>query len=808
MNRKSSLLLQLIWYLLGCVIMLMVIIGVVIAYFEYQLPSKEAIRDVHVQVPLRIYSKQHQLIAQFGSKRRIPVKLKQIPKNLIQASLATEDQRFYEHSGVDFFGLLRAAIVLVTTGHKSQGGSTITMQVARNYFLNRHKTYARKMTEILLAYKLDHMFSKDKILELYFNKIFYGHHAYGVGAAARTYYGKKPKQLTLPQAAMLAGLPKAPSALNPLTNPQAAKIRRAHVLKRMLDQDYINQQQYKRALNTPITASFHGEHEQVEAPYVATMIDKRIRQAYGEKAAHNAGLVVTSTIDAHLQQQANRALRKGVLGYEKRHGYKGPIKNIQGQISPTLSAWQQALQPIEGVNGLDPAVTLAINDDDKTATMLLKQGKIVQLSWPGMKWARERIMKNGYPHLGDQPKKPSDVLKQGDVVYVTQDKNNMWQLSQKPKVEGALVAMDPHNGAIRALAGGFSQTYGQFNRVTQAYRQAGSSFKPFVYSSALHKGFSLATMINDAPVVMRQNDIKGWWRPENDTRKFYGPTSVLTGLTKSRNLVSIRLLQLVGIQYAREYVTRFGFEKQRLPRGLSLALGTAAVTPLRMVNAYSVFANGGYRVQHHIIDQIKNSETGEILQQTSPPIAPQNAESEPTNEARQVIPKKNAYLMTQALRNVIQNGTGRAAKSIGRSDLAGKTGTSDKQKDGWFCGFNQNLVTVAWLGYDSPQSLHEYGAQSALPMWIDFMKQALKGKPEALMNQPPGIVSMRVNPKTGNIAKPGNQNAIYEYFDVDHVPKKLQNQKNEQAGVGGSDTQANATNNEDNASTAVEERLY
>lgn len=804
MNIKRVWLLQLIWYLLVCIIMVLILIAVVIVYFDYQLPSKEAIRDVHVQVPLRIYSNDHKLIAQFGAKRRIPVTLDQIPKQLIQASLATEDQRFYEHAGVDLFGLLRAALVVVTTGHKAQGGSTITMQVARNYFLNRRKTYARKMTEILLAYKLDRMFSKDKILELYFNKIFYGHHAYGVGAAARTYYGKKLKQLSLAQIAMLAGLPKAPSALNPLTDPQAAKLRRAHVLENMLSQGYITQQQFKQAVNAPITASYHGEHAQVEAPYVATMIDKRITQVFGEKAAHNDGLVVTSTIDSGMQKKANHALRQGVLSYEKRHGYKGPVTNIKGQVKPTFKAWQQSLQQFNAVNDLKPAATLAVNDSAQTALMLLKEGRIVRLPWSGMQWARPRIMKNGYPHLGDRPDQPSDILEQGDVVYIDQDSQGQWQLSQKPKVEGALVAMDPHNGAVKALVGGFSETYGQFNRVTQANRQAGSSFKPFVYSSALHKGYSLATMINDAPVVMRQNDIKGWWRPENDTRKFYGPTSVLTGLTKSRNLVSIRLLQLVGLKYARQYVTRFGFEKSQLPNGLSLALGTSAVTPMRMANAYSVFANGGYRVQHHIIASIKNSETGRVLQSTQPPEAVDDNNPEPENVATRAISEQNAYLMTQALRNVIQHGTGRAAKSIGRDDLAGKTGTSDKQQDGWFCGFNHDLVTVTWLGYDRPKSLHEYGAQSALPVWIDFMKQALQDKPESVMSQPPGIISMRINPKTGEIAKPGDKHAIYEYFDVDHLPKKLQNQQGGQEGT--ESVEPNDTGSE--STSDFDKRLY
>lgn len=802
--RQRTWVLQLIWYLIACIIMLMVLIGVVITYFEFQLPSKQAIRDVHVQVPLRIYTQDHKLIGQYGGKRRRPVTLDQIPKTLIHAVLATEDQRFYEHSGVDFFGLIRAAIVLVTTGHKAQGGSTITMQVARNYFLNRKKTYSRKITEILLAYKLDHMFSKDKILELYFNKIFYGHHAYGVAAAAHTYYGKQPKQLSLAQAAMIAGLPKAPSALNPLTNPQAAKQRRAHVLERMLSQGYITKQQFKQAATEPITAKFHGEHSHIDAPYVATLIDKKIVEQYGEKAAHNDGLVVTSTINSHLQKQANRALRHGLLSYEKRHGYRGPIKNIKGQVPPTFSDWLSYLQSLDTVNKLEPAVVLALDDNDKTAQMLTKDGHIVDVKWAGMKWARPRIMKNGRAHLGDKPDKPSDILKQADVVYLN-PADDGWQLSQRPKVEGALVSMDPQNGAVRALVGGFANHYGQFNRATQGRRQAGSSFKPFVYSSALHKGYSLATVINDAPVVMRQNDIQGWWRPENDTRKFYGPTSVLTGLTESRNLVSIRLLQLVGLRYARNYITRFGFDKDQLPKGLSLALGTATVTPMHMANAYSVFANGGFNVQHHIIQSVKNSETGQVLQKASPPVAytsDQQDEQTIKNQAARAIPAKNAYLMTQALRNVIQHGTGRAAKSLGRQDIAGKTGTSDKQQDAWFCGFNHHLTSVVWVGYDQPRSLHEYGAQAALPIWIDFMGKALKNKPESIMDQPPGIVSMRINPKTGKIAGPDDKEAIYEYFDVDHIPQKLQNQHNNQQ-------QSSPLNSSEGQSdTAVEQRLY
>ena len=785
--------------------MVMILIAVGITYFEYQLPSEKAIRDVHVQVPLRIYTQDHELIGQYGGKRRRPVTLDKVPKNLIHAVLATEDQRFYEHSGVDFLGLIRAAIVLVTTGHKAQGGSTITMQVARNYFLNRKKTYSRKITEILLAYKLDHMFSKDKILELYFNKIFYGHHAYGVAAAAHTYYGKKPKQLNLAQAAMIAGLPQAPSALNPLTDPQAAKERRAHVLERMLSQGYITRKQFKHAVTAPITATFHGEHSHIDAPYVATLIDQKIVEQYGEKAAHNDGLVVTSTINSHLQKQANQALRHGLLAYEKRHGYRGPVKNIKGQIPHTFKAWLSALQSLETVNKLQPAAVLALDDKAKTAQMLTKSGHLVTVKWSGMKWARPRVMKNGYPHLGDNPQKPSDILEQGDVVYLN-PVDGGWHLSQRPQVEGALVSMDPQNGAVRALVGGFANRYGQFNRATQARRQAGSSFKPFVYSAALHKGYSLATMINDAPVVMHQNDIQGWWRPENDTRKFYGPTSVLTGLTESRNLVSIRLLQLVGLRYARNYITRFGFDKQQLPNGLSLALGTASVTPIHMANAYSVFANGGFSIQHHIIQSVKNSETGQVLQKASPPVASTHDKQGQTSQkqAARAIPKKNAYLMTQALRNVIQHGTGHAAKSLGRPDIAGKTGTSNKQQDAWFCGFNHHLTSIVWVGYDQPRSLHEYGAQAALPIWMDFMGKALKNRPQSMMNQPPGIVSMRINPKTGNIADPDDEQAIYEYFDVDHIPQKLQNQ---QRGKKPRSSGVDRTNDQ-SSGTAVEQRLY
>lgn len=756
------------WFILGLIFVCFIIGLVFIVYIEAELPDVNTLKNVQLQVPLRIYSADNKLIAEYGVERRNPVTLEQIPKKLINATLATEDERYYSHGGVDFWGLGRAALVLITTGHKAQGGSTITMQVARNYFLTRKKTYMRKIREILLAFKIDHNLSKNDVLILYFNKIFYGNRAYGVAAASHTYYGEKLNQLTLPQIAMIAGLPKAPSTLNPLYNPDAALSRRNHVLTRMHDRHFITDSEYQQAMHTPITASYHGPKIEVNAPYVASMIQQAMEQKYGQDI-YDKGLDVYTTINSQDQQAANQSIFNGVLNYDRRHGYRGTSKSLGSSVPNDLTDWQNSLQKANPINGLLTAAIIGLND--KNATALLSNGQIMKISWSGLSWARKQYFKNGQEYLANKPTQASDILKIGDVVRVYKQKH--WWLAQFPQVEAAIVALNPHNGAIKALVGGFNYNKSKFNRITQAYRQPGSSFKPFIYSAALAKGYTLSSMINDAPVVLENND--QFWRPQNDTRKFYGMTSLENALMQSRNLVSIRLLSLIGIPYAINYSTRFGFKPEELPKSLSLALGTASVTPLQMAKGYAVFANGGYRVTPHLINKVNAD--GNTIYQANLPLACDaciaNPKAAPPNStAPQVITPQNAYLMTIAMKAVIQSesGTGTPAKALKRHDLAGKTGTTNDKRDAWFSGYNNDIVSTAWMGFDTPRSLYEFGNQAALPIWIDFMRNALKGTPIANMPEPTGLVSVRINPKTGMLASPGEDDASFAIFRQQYAP--------------------------------------
>lgn len=742
---------------------------VFLVYLELGLPNVQTLKNVQLQEPLRIYSADGKLIAQYGAERRRPVTLDEVPKKMIEATLATEDERYYSHGGIDIWGLGRAALVLITTGHKAQGGSTITMQVARNYFLTRKKTYTRKIREILLSFKINHVLSKDKVLELYFNKIFYGNRAYGAQAAAYTYYGKPLKDLSVPELAVLAGLPKAPSTLNPIYNPQAALDRRNHVLTRMHDQGYISDDEYKAYIKTPLTASLHGPHIQLKAPYVAAMVQQAMVDKYGEDA-YSKGFRVYTTIDSHDQDAANRAVFEGEMHYMRRHGYLGPNQNFGQTVPDDLTAWQDRLQKIRTVNLLQPAVVIGLAD--QKATVMLKTGDLVTIPWSGLSWARKQYFENGQEYLAPKPDSASDILKVGDVVWIYQGQH--WWLAQNPKAQAALVAMNPENGAVKALVGGFSYGDSKFNRVVQAYRQPGSSFKPFIYSAALEKGFSLSSMINDAPVVMESDNQV--WRPENDTRKFYGMTSLKEALMQSRNLVSIRLLQLIGIPYALDYATRFGFQREQMPDSLSLALGTASVTPMQMALGYSLFANGGYRVVPHLIHKVVLN-TGDTIYQADLPLSCEACIGDPNaappqNLAPQMITPQNAYLMTMAMQDVINNGTAKAALSLNRTDLAGKTGTTNDKRDAWFCGFNHHLVATAWMGFDNNQPLYEFGNQAALPIWIDFMRAALKNEPESVMPEPLGLVRVKINPKTGMLATPGEADAVFSTFRENNVPQQ------------------------------------
>jgi len=756
-------------FILSMITIIAVAIAVVY-YIEFQLPDIDELNTIQLQVPLQIFTRDGKLIAEYGEIKRIPIPYDQIPQQLIQAVLATEDQRYFQHPGVDIPGLMRATIKLIATGRKEQGGSTITMQVARTFYLTRHKTFGRKLREILLALKIEHKLSKQKILELYLNKIFFGARAYGVEAAAEVYYGKTLNQLTLDEYAILAGLPKAPSALNPITNREAARKRRDHVLMRMYDLHYIDLKAYQAAVAAPINARYHELQTVVKAPHIGELVRQQLQEMYGDQI-YMDGFKVYTTIDSVMQDAANKSVQKNLIAYDQRHGYRGPEGHLGVPNLQQMEEWEHKLSDIPISNGLEPAAVIDVMDHSITA--LRANGSLITIPWPGLSWARKQIDDD---YLGPSPKNASDIVKLGDVIRIIPTDMG-WRLAEVPKVEGGLVALNPLDGRILALVGGFDYQNSKFNRITNANRQPGSSFKPFIYSAAFDKGYTLATVINDAPIVIENSD-NSLWRPQNTEHRFYGPTRLRDAITHSRNLVSIRLLDLIGIQYAVNFAAHFGFTKTQLPPGLSLALGTASVTPLQMASAYAVFANTGFKIVPFVIDNIRNAK-GHIFYQAKPQMAcPSCAMLTPqvSGYAPRVISAQNAFLMTSALRDVIQSGTGTKARVLDRTDIAGKTGTTQNQVDAWFVGYNSDIVAVAWVGYDQQQrSLHEYGNQAALPMWIQFMQLVLKDRPEHAIEQPPGIVSVRIDPLTGKRASLQDPVGRFEFFMTPYVPDEDHN---------------------------------
>lgn len=754
-----------LWALTSLFFLLLVCAILIYLYLESQLPNVDSLKTVHLQVPLRVYTQDGLLIQEYGEKRRIPLTYEEIPPTLVHAILATEDQRFFEHPGVDIFGLGRATVRMIQTGTKSQGGSTITMQVARNFFLSRKKTFLRKFNEILLAIKIDRELSKEKILELYLNKIYLGNRAYGVGAAAMVYYGKTLKELNLAELAMIAGLPQAPSTQNPIANPLAAKKRRDHVLERLLEEKYIDEKQYQEAINQPITAKYHSTNIEVSAPYVAEMIRQSLYEHFGPKA-YTKGYKVYTTIKGPLQIAANKAVTDTLLAYDRRHGYRGPVAKISGVDDQSPDSLHKLLAQYPVVNDLQPAVILTVGEKEVTAAT--RHGQNFTIPWEGLSWARPAL-KHGW--MGKSPTNAQQVVAVGDIVYVRYQ-NEQWQLTQIPQAEAALVALNPNNGALEALVGGFNFQKSKFNRATQSERQPGSSFKPFIYAAALNKGYTLATLVNDAPVVVDDPSQANLWRPHNVNLTFNGPTRLKDALVHSRNLVSIRVLDDIGFDYAINFITHFGFRKANLPKALSLALGSLSVSPMDLTAAYAVFANGGYKIEPYLIDHITNND-GKILLQAKPSVVCDNCDQtkvDPAAIAPRVIPADVAFLMNSALKGVVQQGTAHAAKVLNRQDIAGKTGTTNDQVDAWFAGFNTELVVTTWVGFDNPQSLHEYAANLALPLWIDFMKVALANMPERELPQPQNIVAVRIDPKTGLLAKNNQPNAIIEYFREQEVP--------------------------------------
>ena len=691
-----------------------------------RLPSLDVITDYQPKLPLRILSEEGVSLAEFGEERRSLVKLADVPLHVRQAVLAAEDSNFYEHAGVDWVAVLRAAYTNATTGSR-QGAGTITMQVARNFFLTREQTLLRKANEVALTFKIERELTKDQILELYLNQIFLGQRAYGFGAAAQAYYGKPLAKVSVAEAAMLAGLPKAPSAYNPFANPKRAELRQQYVLRRMHELGYLNDDQHKLALAAPPTLKRDNDVA-IHAEFANEMVRQFVFDLVGE-SAYTRGLTVTTTLRSKDQEAAYVALRRGVLDYERRQSFRGPEGFVDLPIAAKGKeafgdAIDSALQQFPDSDDLLTAVVLEANA--KRVIVTRGEGEAYTLEGEAIKFVRNALA-DATP--------AADRLRRGSVVRLTADDKGAYRITQLPQVEAALVALDPNNGAIRSLVGGFDFYRNQFNHVTQASRQPGSSFKPFIYSAALEKGITSATVINDGPLFFSAAQTGGdEWEPKNYDGKFDGPMRVRTALAKSKNMVSIRILRSIGPSYAQDYVTKFGFDPKLTPAYLTLALGAGQTNPLQMAGAYAIFANGGYRIKPHIIKKIIDAKGAVIFEET-PPVAGKDAE--------QAIDPRNAFIMTTLMRDVVRAGTATKAMALGRSDLAGKTGTTNDSFDAWFAGYNASIVGIAWVGYDQPRSLgeRETGGGVALPIWVNYMKTALKGVPEKPLNPPKGVVS-------------------------------------------------------------------
>lgn len=794
-------------------------VGTIIAAYFYvlpDLPDVTTLKDIQLQTPLRIYSSDGKLISQFGEKRRIPLRLEEVPKPLIQAFLATEDTRFYEHKGIDPIGVARAALVMIATGEKKQGASTITMQVARNFFLTRDKTIIRKVKEIFISLHIEQLLTKDEILELYVNRIYLGQRAYGVGAAAQVYYGKDVKELTLAEMAVIAGLPKAPSTLNPITSATRALARRNLVLMRMQEVGFISQYEYQDALAQPITAKYHGAEIDLYAPYISEMARDYMVKKYGEEAAYTNGYHVYTTISSQQQLMAQDALRDNVFAYDQRHGYRGPVQILWTDVQPSFDEITAKLNKTASVQGIIPAAVLSVSEQQ--AKVIDAQGQEIALEWNGLKWARKFINDK---RQGNPPKTAVEILAPGQQVWI-RNNGDYWQLSQLPEVSSATVALDPHTGAIRTLVGGFSFSQSQFNRVTQAKRQLGSNIKPFIYAATLEKGYTLATLINNAPINKPDTRQGTAWRPKNSPDIYGGPTRLRVGLAQSINVMSVRAMRHVGIEAATAKLIQFGFDPDDLPRNESVALGSPSVTPLQVATAFNVFANGGYLVEPYYIDKVTDS-FDTVIEQANPTLACQpyvatgyteqsfdevlqTAEQNQcgTADSRfapQIISEQTAFLITESLKSVIwgggdwKHGTGwngtawRASRLIKRHDIAGKTGTTNESRDTWFSGFSPVLTSTFWVGFDdhgrqlgrsswmanAPAdqiSGGEAGAKTAGPGWNDFMNKALKGVPEVSLVPPKGIVSARIDLATGKLTRKTDHTTEFEYFAAGTEPKE------------------------------------
>lgn len=817
--KLKNILLVLSWILLTVIGGSVAVLAGTHLYLSPSLPSVESLRDIRLQTPLRIYSSDGKLIGEIGEMRRTPVKFQEIPQGYVDALLSAEDAQFYSHHGVSIKGLMRASSQLLMSGDIQGGGSTITMQVARNFFLSNRQEFKRKFNEILLALRIERELSKEEILELYVNVIFLGNRAYGIHAAAQVYYGKDLDQLSVAQLAMLAGIPKAPSTMNPLANLRRATERRDWILGRMLELGKIDATTYQLAINESGAAKYHGSNLDLNASYVAEMARRTALEMFGPKA-YTDGYRVYTTLDSKLQSDAREAVILGLQDYDKRHGYRGPEQKAQppGDIQTAFASgaepdpellknWyislQQTLAELPVYAEMRPAAVIGITKSK--LQFLLSSSEQIELPWEGelIDW-RPYVSVN---RIGPKPSSPQDLFELGDVVRLRlQDKK--WVLTQIPQAQAALVTLNPRNGAILALVGGLDFQQSNFNRAIQARRQPGSSFKPFLYTAALENGYTAASIINDAPMVFEDDRQEAAWRPENSGGDFLGPTRLRKALYMSRNLVSIRILHSMSITKALASLDRFGFDSSAFPRDLSIALGSFAVTPLNIAQGYAVLANGGYKVEPYHIERILDFE-GRAVYEARPATvcrgcaddeiaavaAPENNDpflfsgdpfaisgslrnliggTEPQEypPATKVIDDQVVYIMDSMLKDVVRRGTATKAKVLQRGDLAGKTGTTNNATDAWFAGYGGDLVTVSWLGFDDTTTLgrQEYGGTAALPIWIEFMRDALRGRPEVNLPQPPGLVTVRIDPDTGMRANPNTPNAIYEIFRSDQVP--------------------------------------
>jgi penicillin-binding protein 1A len=708
---------------IAAVLSVTMLVALALAVAFPNLPDISELLDYRPKLPLRVFSADGDLLAEFGEERRNLTPIAEIPKVMTHAVLAIEDARFYQHGGVDYLGVIRAGLANVGRA-KSQGASTITMQVARNVYLSSEKTFTRKIYEILLTFKLEHMLTKDQILEIYMNQIFLGNRAYGFAAASEAYFGKPLKDITIAEAAMLAGLPKAPSAYNPISNPQRARIRQRHIIERMLENGFIDEAQAESARNQELKIRNNAASRQVHAEYVAEMVRQLMFTQYGDET-YTRGLDVRTTLRTADQITAYKALRKGIMDFERRQIYRGPEKFIT--VPPNAQEAEEAVEEVleDHPDNGDVMSAVILEVDVKKIKAMRQGGYVLEITGDGLKPAQSGLSDKAPPNI---------KLRRGAVIRVAKTPKDTWEITQLPEVEGAFVAIDPRDGSIRALVGGFDFTKNKFNHVTQAWRQPGSSFKPFIYSAALEKGFTPSTVINDAPLFFDAGVTGGQpWEPKNYDGTFEGPMTLRRGLAKSKNMISIQILRSIGTQYAQDWITHFGFDADKHPPYLTMALGAGSVTPMQMVVGYSTFANGGYRVNPWLITKV-SEQRGKVLVESK---VPNLQESERTIDAR------NAFMMTSLLQEVTRTGTAaRAQATLKRSDVYGKTGTTNDSMDAWFAGYQPTIAAVTWIGYDTPRKLgdKETGGGLSLPVWISFMESALKNVPVMELAAPEGVI--------------------------------------------------------------------